>query len=201
LSNLGDANYQIGEFRKALECFESALKILRSNSSLHEGFLETHLKVASLWNKIGNVNYKLKQYDEAIRCYKKALRTKKDTLGDENHPEVLLIRHNIALVNAKTGYLDQAFDQLDVIYQQEVSKLGAKNVQVAKLTLDMSGVLLKKNNYKCAMELCEYSQEQFRAEGLPPTHHFVRQAKYTLKAINKKNSWLSWIKLPCSRKR
>merc|ERR1711982_199553 len=98
-------------------------------------------RMASLHNKIGNIYVKIKEFNLAITQYQKAYRLRKELWQDQQNHEVLLVKHNIALMHVKTGNLEEALVELESILDGKVAVLGPNHLSVVKLTLDIAGVL------------------------------------------------------------
>merc|ERR1712129_217319 len=107
-------------------------------------------------------------------------------LQDDRHPDILMIKHNIALIHVKTGKLNDALQEFENMFEQLSSLLGKDNLTVAKLMLDISGVLLIKEEYERAKDLCYHCKQTFKKLNLPPNHLYVRQAGFTWKRIMEK---------------
>ena len=122
LCNLGTSYYQSKQYDLAYENIQSAYTIYRNHLAIASYAYDDKLqhlsakKVTTLLNKIGNIQAKQKKYDDALKSYEQAYDTQKESLlGVTNHPDILCIQHNIALLHARGGNLDEALAQLQSI--------------------------------------------------------------------------------------
>ena len=74
--NLGDCHYRAGQYDRALEAYERAIRLAPQQG--HD-----------VWFKIGNIRYRKHEREAALECWEKAL---------ELDPENALIRTNLDLV-------------------------------------------------------------------------------------------------------
>ena len=61
---MGNSYYRLGQYNKALECYENALSF------------ENNASQGNTWFNMGLIYNQLKQYDKAIKCYEKAMEDK-----------------------------------------------------------------------------------------------------------------------------
>jgi len=186
VSNLGCAFYYSKDYNAAIELFESTLKELKSKlnqipTKNAQQISYINLRISDIHNRIGNIYTKRGQYDLALLQYQKGIKIRKKVYKNENHPQILTLKHNIALLNAKTGQLDLAMNQLQEILDQTLKWVGKGDPIIAKINLDLSAGFLSKKDFLKAKTLCEESIQDFRAAKLPENHCYMRQAQRILK--------------------
>ena len=101
LNDLGEVWREKGEYDKAIEYYEKALKSDLKN------FDENHPTVATSWNNLGGAWNAKCEYDKAIEYYEKALMSYIKTFG-EDHPNVAIRRNNLGLIWKSRGEYDKA---------------------------------------------------------------------------------------------
>jgi len=193
-SNLGTSYYHLQDYDSALKNLELAVTLLSNNIdfSRNDQNLETSNtnRMASLHNKIGNIYVKIKEFNLAITQYQKAYKLRKELWQDQqDHHEVLLVKHNIALMHVKTGNLEEALVELESILDGKVAVLGPNHLSVVKLTLDIAGVLCLTKQFREARKLCESSISKFRSAHIPENHSYILQAQQILNKIDEGQQW------------
>ena len=185
-SNLGCAFYYSKDYNAAIELFESTLKELKSKLNQIpiknvQQISYVNLRISDIHNRIGNIYTKRRQYDLALLEYQKGIRVRVQLYKNKNHPQILTLKHNIALLNAKTGQLDLAMNQLQEILEQKAKWVGKDDPILAKINLDLSAAFLSKKDFSKAKTLCEESIQDFRSAKFPENHVYVKQAQRILK--------------------
>ena len=88
INKLGSAWKSLGEYKKAIDYFEKALKIDL------KAYDENHPKVATYYNNLGAAWKSLGEYKKAIDYYEKALKILEKKLG-KKHPHIITVRKNL----------------------------------------------------------------------------------------------------------
>ena len=99
--NLGIANFELGEYEKAKELFERALK----TDEQHYG--QDHFDVSRSLENLGNAHRMLGEYDRAEELLEWAFNIKVRQCG-QDHVEVAVTLYNLALVHGKLGEHEKA---------------------------------------------------------------------------------------------
>ena len=94
LHDYATMHYTLGEYDKAIEFYNKALKIYLATLG------ENHPSTASTYNNLGLAWSDKGEYDKAIEFYNKALKITLATLG-ENHPHTKIVKNNIEELKEK----------------------------------------------------------------------------------------------------
>ena len=117
---LGDLLSRTGELEKALEAYDEAEKLYKSEQN-NLGLANVLSSRGDLLNQTGELEKALEAYDEAEKLYK----SEQYNLGLAN---VLLLRGNLL---SRTGELEkalEAYDKAEELYKSEQDNLGLANV-------------------------------------------------------------------------
>jgi len=91
LSDYGSMYYIVGEYAKAIEYYERALKINLATLG------RTHPSTATTYNNLGALYQKMGEHEKALEYYEKALAIGEEVLGIE-HPETATYYNNLGLL-------------------------------------------------------------------------------------------------------
>ncbi|MDV2998264.1 MAG: Photosystem I assembly protein Ycf3 [Chroococcidiopsis sp. SAG 2025] len=99
LNNLAQVYHSIGNFEKAIEVLQQALKLLR------EVLEEKDPQIASCINNLANLHQELDRYEEAASFHEQAIAIQQKTLGN-HHPDLAISLNNLAhLHHSKSNYV------------------------------------------------------------------------------------------------
>jgi tetratricopeptide (TPR) repeat protein len=115
-NNIGMAYRSKGEYDRAIEYYQKALKIDLKKLG------PEHPNVAALYNNIGLAYGSKGEYDRAIEYYQKALKIDLKKLGPE-HPGTARVYNNIGEAYDSKGEYDRAIE-----YFQKALKIGIKRL-------------------------------------------------------------------------
>ena len=132
LMGLGESNYLLGRFQKALECYSEAL------SFFEQRFGRSHPELIPALEGIGGTRYAQNEYERALSVFKRIAQIDLATYGPW-HPRVSLSLNNLSDVYYKLGKCDRARplferavwifkkNQADRLCKQALSKPSTEN--------------------------------------------------------------------------
>jgi tetratricopeptide (TPR) repeat protein len=145
LNKIGTANYSIGDYDRAIEYFEKALKIGISV------YGEQNADVAVRYNNIGMVYKSRGDYDRAIEFYDKALKIVLAVYG-EHHPDVASYYNNLGTVHKARGDYDRAIEFYDKALKIDLTVNGEQYAGVAIRYNNIGMVYKARGDYDRAIE-------------------------------------------------
>ena len=142
---IGWSYNDLGDYNKALEYYEKALKI--KESKLGKDDTDT----TATYNNIAGVYYAKGDYDKALEFHEKTLIIKESKLGND-HPSTATTYNNIAGVYSAKGDYDKALEYYGKALEISESKLGKDHPDTANTYHNMAGVYYAKGDYDKALE-------------------------------------------------
>lgn len=147
-NNIGGVYNSLGDYIRALEYLEKALKIQL------ELFDETHPDVAMCFNNIGLVYNNQGDYSMALEYYGKALRIQQNIFG-KNHPDVARSYNNIGLAYTNLDECPLALEYLKTALKIRQEILGDNHPDVATCYNNIGLVYDIMHDYPLALEYYE----------------------------------------------
>jgi len=148
LNDLGEVWREKGEYDKAIEYYEKALKSDLKN------FDENHPTVATSWNNMGLAWKHKGKYDKAIEYLEKALKSDLKNF-DENHPTVATIRNNLGGVWDAKGEYDKAIEYYEKALKSDLVNFDEEHPIITTYWNNLGGAYIEKGEYDKAIEYCE----------------------------------------------
>jgi len=173
LSNMSTAKFFLGDYDKALHYLEKSLEHINITNKNDEK------RVAMIMDKMGSIYLKKKDYHNAMSYYERALQQKLSASSNMLCSEVLVTKHNIALVSCHEGDYKKARKLLCEVYKLKSQLFGKKHVEVAKVILDIGCVSFAMNDYSSAKNLCSQAYEILNEFKLPLYHPYMCQGRGT----------------------
>jgi len=133
--NLGLLYMQVGEYRSALPQLEEALRIVYLRPSSEHGE-----SAVGLLMKIGECHHELNDNNRAKEINEEALRIVVNEMHEPRGPMAAVLRHNMGLVYAKLGLLDDALDSLEESWELKKQLAGEDHPECAS-TLNAMGAV------------------------------------------------------------
>ncbi len=162
---LGYRNRMSGEYVKALEYYEKALKIRKALLG------EDHIDTAFTYNGMAEVYFLLGEYAKALEYYNAALKTYEQKLGKESI-ETASAYNDIAFVNFELGEYDEALVFYEKALAIRVSGPEKDLPDTAKVYNNMALVYYERAEHKKAMEYFEMALD-IRERRLGLNHPFT----------------------------
>lgn len=160
---IGLVYYELGEYKKALQYFEKAHKILLE--ILAE---ENHLDLASCYNCLGSVYYALGEYKNALQYHEDALKITLDIQGEKNK-EVALYYSNIGVIYEFLLDLKTALKYHEKALNIGMSVLGATDPDLASIYHNIGRSYKEQGEYNKALEFYNKAQK-IELEALGENH-------------------------------
>jgi len=148
LNDLGEVWREKGEYDKAIEYYEKALKSDLKN------FDENHPTVATSWNNMGLAWKHKGKYDKAIEYYEKALMSYLKNFG-KNHPNVATSWNNLGLAWASKSNYDKAIEYYEKALESALQNFGEEHPIITTYWNNLGGAYIEKGEYDKAIEYCE----------------------------------------------
>lgn len=146
-NGIGIAYYSKGDYDKALEYYEKALKI-----DLKIYGTEEHLDIATYYGNIGGVYYSKGDYKKALKYYKKALKI----YGTEEHPGIATNYSNIGVVYYSKGDYDRALEYYEKAVDIDLKVYETEeHPNIATRYSNIGGVYDSKGDYEKALKYHE----------------------------------------------
>ncbi len=166
LDNIGRVHSFYGEFKKALEYLEKALKIFEraaerpAEACGQKAVCEkASAKLASCIVSIGNIDYFKGNYDRALEYYEKA-----SAVPDgRNAPLAARIANDMGVVYLKLGRFDLALENIGRGFELRSSYFGPRHPAVASSYNNLGNLYLDMEQYEKALENFGRSLEIRRA--------------------------------------
>ncbi len=154
LNNLGNGHFFLGEYDKALSCYQQSLPIRKEVGDL-EGESSTR-------SNIGNLYYQQGRFVEALEHYYQAVALSQQAGNRESESRT---RSNIGLVHLHRGEYAEALQQF-LATLQLTEKLGRPD-RVAACLKNIGGVYEKQGQDDLALEYFKRSLAMFEVAGHP----------------------------------
>lgn len=177
--NLALAEDAAGNYDEAQKHYESALRIVEEQP-------EKSLEILSLYLRIKNSLACLLcahgQFDEAEAIFKLTLPAQKDLLGVD-HPDTLVTRHNIALLQQERGQdLDQVAAELQRVLTKQVQTLEPGDPAVLRTARSLGTNLELAGRHKEARVV--YSEVlKAQKKNIGPDHRDTRSTRVFLEKL------------------
>ncbi len=147
-NNLGAAWNAKGNYDKAIEYYEKALK-----SDL-ENFGEDHPNVATYRNNLGATWKSKGEYDKAIEYYEMALKSDLNNFG-ESHPKVATRWNNLGEAWRAKGEYDKAIEYYEKALKSDLNNFGENHPNVAAHRNNLGVAWNAKGEHDKAIEYLE----------------------------------------------
>ncbi len=170
-NNLGLAYRSNGDYDRAIEYYQKALKIDLKQLG------PDHPDVAIGYNNIGLVYKRKGDYDRAIKYYKKALKIDLKQLGS-NHPRVAIKYNNLGRAYAGNGDYDRAIKYYRKALKIDLKQLGHDHPNVAIRYGNLGSAYQRKGNYNIALEYYNKALkigQKSLGKNHPDTKHYQRK--------------------------
>ena len=174
--NLGTAYFETGQHDQAHSIFAKLLFGMEKAGS-------NELVKARVLNKLGNVSMATKSFQSALTYYMMALEIKTNVLLDENHEEILITRHNIALVLCQEKKYEEALSLLLEVKERQTMKVGEYDPLIAKITLDIANVYLSVEKLEEAESNCLSAMKALNLAQAATNDPCLRYSQKTFKKI------------------
>jgi len=187
-SNMAGVYYRRGEYGRALEWNEKALKIMEAVLG------SEHPVTATTYNNIAGVYDSKGEYDRALEWYEKALKIKEAALGKE-HPSTAITYNNIALVLRSKGEYGRALGWYVKALKIKEAALGKEHPSTATTYNNIALVLRSKGEYDRALEWYEKAlriKEAALGKGHPSTATTYNNIALVYKSKGKPDRALEW---------
>jgi len=126
LNRFGVILYEVGDFKKAITCFEQALEIGK------EIYGERHPDGAAILGNLGSALKSLGDFKKAVGYYEQALLISREVYG-EKHPQVAIGLGNLGGVWYSLGDPKKAVDYFERALEIDKEVYGEKHPHVAKM--------------------------------------------------------------------
>jgi len=150
LFKLGNCEFKLGNYLKAIEYYENSIVIKLKTLGLE------HPDVGNLYNHIGNAWNRKGYYSKAIEYYENSIVIKLKTLGFE-HPEVANSYNNIGVAWESLKEFDKALEYYEKCLAIELKTVGGEHPNVASSYMNIGNAWHGKNNNDKALEYLEKS--------------------------------------------
>jgi len=170
-NNLGLAYRSNGDYDRAIEYYQKALKI--DLKQLGPG----HPDVAIRYNNIGLAYKRKGNYNKALEYYQKALKIDLKQLGPD-HPDVAIRYNNMGRAYAGKGDYDRAIKYYLKALNIDLKQLGSDHPNVAIRYNNMGAAYQRKGNYNRALEYYKKALkigQKSLGKNHPDTKHYQRK--------------------------
>ena len=147
-NNLGAAWKAKGNYDKAIEYYEKALKSDLKN------FGENHPNVATYRNNLGSTWKAKGEYDKAIEYYEKALKSDLKNFG-ENHQKVATRWNNLGEAWRAKGEYDKAIEYYEKALESDLKNFGENHPNIAAYRNNLGVAWNAKGEHDRAIEYLE----------------------------------------------
>ena len=147
-NNLASVYQARGEYARAIEYCEKALKIIESRLG------KDHPDTATTYHNLAGVYHARGEYDIAIGYYEKALKIKETRLG-KDHPHTAATYNNLASVYQAKGDYARAIEYYGKALKIVESRLGKDHPHTATTYNNLAMVYQAKGDYARAIEYYE----------------------------------------------
>ncbi len=145
LSNLGSVLNAKGEYDKAIEYYEKALKFDIKT------FGKDHSNVAAYWSNLGEAWRAKGEYDKAIEYFDKALKSDIKTFG-KDHSNIATYWNNLGEAWRAKGKYDKAIEYFDKALKSDIKTFGEDHPNVARDWNNLGLAWKEKDKYDKAIE-------------------------------------------------
>jgi Tfp pilus assembly protein PilF len=159
---LGNAKYEQGEYKEALELHEKSLQVRQQTLS------PNHLHLAMSYNNIGVAYRSMGEYPKALSSYKKALEIKQQSLPS-NHLSLAASYNNIGNVYCNMGNYPQALSSYEKALEIRRQSLPSNHPDLGSSYDNIGNVYDKIGEYSKALSSYEQALE-IRQQSLPLNH-------------------------------
>ncbi|CAF4802947.1 unnamed protein product [Rotaria sp. Silwood1] len=161
-NNIGSVYDNMGEYSKALSCYERSLEIRKM------ALPSNHPDLAASYNNIGMVLDNMGEYSKALTWYGRALEVQKATLSP-NHPDLATSYENIGVVLDNMGQYVEALSSYERAL--EIRKIGrpSNHPDLADSYNNIGLVYNNMGEYLKALSSYQRSLD-IRKVALPPNH-------------------------------
>lgn len=132
--SIGDILFDTGEFVRALESYDEALKLLRASGA-------DNLVIADTLSRKGTVLLKLKLWNESVLTFNEALGIRVDQLP-QDHNEIAETFHSMGKAYEGHEKLEQALDYYKKAQRIVSGRLVDTDTKAADLFLDLGNIVL-----------------------------------------------------------
>jgi len=151
LNNIGNIYYAKGDYYRALDLYEKAVKIKVQHLGVHPG-------VANSYGNIAGINQVLKNYEVSLTYYKKALNILLEVF-DEKHPQVAETYYGIGGTYLELGKYELALKNSEKALGLVEEVYGDRHLDVATKKHNLSLIYSKMGDYKKANRYCKEALE------------------------------------------
>ena len=152
LNNMAGVYKAQGDYEKALEYYDKALKVKeRTLGNDHPSTATTYDNMAGVYQEQGD-------YEKALKYYGKALEIVERTLGND-HPSTATTYNNMALVYQYQGEYEKALEYYGKALEIVERTLGNDHPYTATTYNNMAGVYQAQGDYEKALEYYEKDLE------------------------------------------
>lgn len=173
--NFGAVCVKLRDFKKALSCFDQALKISESYN----------IKISRCQVAKGDFFAHNNKFQDARDQYQEALRH----VADSQSEEAYSVRHKIGILHLKQQQFNEALKILDSLVGQRKSLLGNYHPEVAITIHDVGKVYEKKKKKEEAKKKYEEALSILVKKNLAQSHPYMRQVTESLEFIVRKDAW------------
>jgi tetratricopeptide (TPR) repeat protein len=157
--HLANALLKIDQWQEALVYYQLAFNYLESKSkptisaissttvpsiSQQRIVPTSPLSIVEVLNGMGNVFLAQRKWEEALSYFKKAY----DPVKNKESMEGAMIFNNMALILARQGKREQAFNDLSQVYKIYLKNVGKKHSLVALVLMNLGRVRCSQNRYR-----------------------------------------------------
>jgi len=179
LNRFGMILHDVGDFQKAITCFEQALEIST------EIYGEKHLSVARDLNNLGSAWNSLGDSKKAIEYYEQALEIGKEIYG-EKHPDVATMLNNLGLAWYSLGDPKKAIEYFEQALEISTEIYGEKHPDVATMLNNLGLAWNSLGDSKKAIQYIQQAYDIFQ-EIFGDQHPHTKTVKQTLDSLRDKN--------------
>ncbi len=172
LINLGVAWYAKAKYDKAIECYQTVLKLVLKT------FGKDHPNVAILWNNLGSTYKANGEHDKAIEYYEKALKSDLKTFG-KDHPNVAIRRNNLGVSLYSKGEYDKAIGYYEKALKSDLNFFGENHPKVATRWNNLGEAWYAKGEYVMAIEYFEMALKAY-LNTFDELHPYVSSSRFNL---------------------
>jgi len=159
---LGNAKYDQGQYKEALELHEKALEIRQQTLPPNHPYL------AMSYNNIGMVYRSMGEYPQALSYYEKDLAISRQSLPS-NHPDLAISYNNIGMVYDKMGNYSRARSSYEKALEIQQQSLPSNHPNLADSYNNIGVLYCNMGEYPKALSFHEKALE-IKQQSLSPNH-------------------------------